>query len=205
MRGNSAVAGSSLITLAVLIMLSGCASGGRPAADAPSTPPVSPVAPPPVSSVSAPPVSAAEASPDPRGWALLMCLTTSSISMAPLVYAGSPHADPSGFTQRVESSAQLVRSAVTAVDSIPRTGLADVDDISTRLRQSVDSAAPKITALFDQGAAGSDAAVTARLDQANALLAGIHPDGGELYDAAQSSETIGAAYRSAASCPIQRP
>ena len=200
MRGTSAVAGSSLIALA---LLSGCASGGPPAADAPSTPPVSSVAPPPVSSVSAPPASAA--SPDPRGWALLMCLTTSSISMAPLVYAGSPHADPSGFTQRARSSAQLVRSAVTSVDSIPHTGVDDVDAIATRLRQSVDSAAPKITALFDQGAAGSDAAVTARLDQANALLAGIHPDGGELYDAAQSSETIGAAYRSASSCPIQRP
>ena len=200
MRGTSAVAGSSLIALT---LLSGCASGGQPAADAPSTPPVSSVAPPPVSSVSAPPASAA--SPDPRGWALLMCLTTSSISMAPLVYAGSPHADPGGFTQRAQGSAQLVRSAVTSVDSIPHTGVDDVDAIATRLRQSVDSAAPKITALFDQGAAGSDAEVTARLDQANALLAGIHPDGGELYDAAQSSETIGAAYRSASSCPIQRP
>ncbi|WP_328604279.1 hypothetical protein OG943_30015 [Amycolatopsis sp. NBC_00345] len=202
MRGKSMVAGSCLVTLA---LLSGCGSGSTPAADAPSTPPVSSVAPPQVSSVSAPPVSAAEASPDPRGWALLMCLTTTSISTAPLVFAGSPHDDPSGFASRVQSSAQLVRSAVTSVDSIPHTGLADVDDIATRLRQSVDSAAPKITALFDQGAAGSDADVTARLDQANALLAGIHPDGGELYDAAQSSETIGAAYRSATSCPVQRP
>jgi hypothetical protein len=108
----------------------------------------------------------------------------------PLVFAGSPHDDPGGFASRVQSSAQLVHSAVTSVDSIPHTGLADVDDIAARLRQSVDSAAPKITA---------------RLGQANALLAGSHPDGGELYDAAQSSETIGAAYRSATSCPVVRP
>lgn len=93
-----------------------------------------------------------------------------------------------------------IQSAQQSVDAIAPTGVADLDNLTRQLRQSVDGTATQIITLLNAGINGHPDGVVAAVTR---LVAGIHPDDNELFQAGQDRPDVGDALHTAASCPTQ--
>jgi hypothetical protein len=190
MKGRFLVVG---VCVATVMLVCGCSSaGGSPSSGTSRAAPASSTS----ASASA---SASGSLPHLFGWAVLMCLVTGSLQSAHLDSLAD--GDDGLLRQEIGQSLHLVQTSARTVDSIKPTGDANADKLTGQLRQAVDSTTPQITDLLNPK--GPDPA--GRVARVNKLLSAIHPNGDDLFNAAQSEPDIGNAYTSTESCPTQAP
>jgi hypothetical protein len=130
-----------------------------------------------------------------------MCLTSTSLWQARIYFLVTPNSvNTNEFNNRLSESAHYLLSAKKAIDSVEPTGVQHADQLANQLRQSINSAGPKISRLLNEGASGSSTQILDRIDQINQLLSNIRPGGSDLSTAAQADPNIGETFAKLGIC-----